>query len=87
MLRAKQAFKITLNVLAIRDLNLGDETIQPQPDRRIADAIAGRDFLQGSRRQYQTLDEREIFVGQIVEPLLSGRANSHALSQFNEILL
>lgn len=75
MLRPQQALKVAPGVLVIGHLNLGDETVESQSHRRIADPVAGGQFFQGSRGQHQALDEGQILIAEVINPSGGGASS------------
>ena len=76
MQTAHGTLEIIHDSLAVEDLDLGDQTIEPQPNRRVRDAVRRGQILEGSRSQDKPLQKRPILVIQQVDPFLCIRHES-----------
>ena len=68
MQAADRAFKLIERKLAVKDLDLGDEPVEPQANGGIRNPIRRGEFLERSRSKHKTLEEREVFFIQQVCP-------------------
>jgi hypothetical protein len=68
VLHAEEALEGRRNVLAIHELDLLDEAIEPEPHGGVADAVRARQLLHGPGRQHEPFDERQIFLFERVDP-------------------
>ena len=64
-------FEIVHGLLAVEDLDLGDEPIESQPHRGIRDPVSARDFLQRTGREDKAFEKRDVFVVQQIDPISS----------------
>jgi len=67
----EQALELAPDVHVLHHGDLGDEPIETQTHRRIADAIASGHVFQGSRRDHEPLDEREVLLAHVLQPAAS----------------
>lgn len=61
--------EIIHRTMTVEHLNLGDQTVEPQPDGRIRDPVRRRQVLERAGRQDEPFQERDVFVIQPVDPI------------------
>lgn len=85
VLHAQEALEGSGNVLAIQQLDLLDEAIQPEPHGGIADPVRACQLLHGPGSQHEPFDERQVLFFERVDP--PGRLSPGARSPIGGFLL
>ena len=65
---AERAFKVAHGRLAVEDLNLGDQTVEPQPYCGVRDAVGLGQLLERARGEHEPFEKREVLVFKQINP-------------------
>src|SRR5437762_5212594 len=81
---AEGAFELAHRCVAVEDLDLGNQPIEPQAHGGIRNGVGLGELFERSRSQDKALEEREVFFVQQLDPTMSG---SHDIILNNTCIL
>ena len=67
---AEHPLELAHGRMAVEDLDLGDQPVQPQAHRRVGDTVGLGQFFEGARNEEEPLQKSEVLVVESVDPAL-----------------